>query len=277
MKKLLLILICINISCLIFAFEIPVNKRIEFWVNEYSKNRRDHYQFSIMRSGLYRPTIIKIFKNEGLPEDLSWLPFVESGFNCASRSTAKAAGCWQFIPRTGKHFGLERDNWKDQRYDFNRSTIAAAKYLKKLYSRFKNWELALSAYNCGDTKVRLSMKKNKTKDFWKLKLSKETMNYISKFYAVLKISRDLKKYRFRKSTNELVAVNLKKGSHNLRYIADKILGISYRDFSRLNPGFDIGYTPPGESTTIYLMKNWDIMILRGFGFLAKKNASSVMN
>ena len=64
-------------------------------------------------------------------------------------------------------------------------------------------------------------------------------------------------------------------SQFLKYIADKILGISYRDFSRLNPGFDIGYTPPGESTTIYLMKNWDIMILRGFGFLAKKSASKL--
>ena len=101
------------------------------------------------------------------------------------------------------------------------------------------------------------------------------MNYISKFYAVLKISRNLKKYGFKNSTNELVDVKLKKGSHNLRYIARKILGVSYKEFSRLNPGFDIGHTPPGESTTIYLMKDWDISVLRGFGYLAKKNASKI--
>ncbi len=277
MKTILLLIICISIPSLIFSFEIPKNDRVKFWVNEYSKNRREHYQLSILRSGLYRPTIIKIFKNEGLPEDLSWLPFIESGFNCASKSPAKAAGCWQFIPRTGKHFGLGTDNWSDERFDFNKSTIAAAKYLKELYPGFKDWELALASYNYGPKRVRLSMKKNKTKDFWKLTLPKETTNYISKFYAVLKISRDLKKYGFKESKNELVAVELKKGTHNLRYIAEKLLGVKYREFSRLNPGFKIGHTPPGESTTIYLKRNWDIVILKGFGFLAKKNASSLSN
>jgi membrane-bound lytic murein transglycosylase D len=267
------LLILLFIPSLLFSFEIPENERIKFWVNEYSKNRRDHYQLSIMRSGLYRPTIIKIFKNEGLPEDLSMLPFIESGFNCASKSTAKAAGCWQFIPRTGKYYGLGKDNWSDKRFDFNLSTVAASRYLKELHSTFKDWELALSAYNCGPTKVRREMKRVGN-NYWDMNLPDQTEEYIPKFYAALKISRDLKKYGFKESKNKLVAVELKKGSHNLRYIAEKLLGVKYREFSRLNPGFEIGHTPPGESTTIYLKRNWDIVILKGFDLLAKKNAFS---
>ena len=256
----LLLLITANIS----AFEIPKNKRIDHWVEEFSKNRRQFYQLSIMRSGLYRGTIVQKFKKAGLPEYLSWLPFVESGFNCAARSPAKAVGCWQFIPRTGKHFGLERNNWKDQRFDFSKSTVAAAEYLKKLYYRFNNWELALSAYNCGPTKVRSEMKRVGN-NYWDMKLPDETMEYIPKFYAVLKISRNLDKYGFSPAKNSLIVVKLKEGSHSLRYISEVVLGVKYRTFKRLNPGYEIGYTPPGESASIYLMKDWDVEMLDGFG------------
>jgi len=194
MKLILYLLILINIVAQISALEIPNNQRIDHWVKEYNQRRRPHYQISIMRSGLYRPTIQKIFKQEGLPEDLSWLPFVESGFNCALRSNANAIGCWQFIKRTGEAYGLKKGVWSDQRYDFNKSTIAAAKYLKRLHKKLGNWDLALAAYNTGPTNVRRAIKKSGKKDYWTLKLSKETMNYIPKFYAALKISRELKKY-----------------------------------------------------------------------------------
>ena len=266
----LILLISINNTCFASTFEIPQNKRIDHWVEEFSKNRRQFYQLSIMRSGLYRKTIVEKFKKAGLPVDLSWLPFVESGFNCSAKSTAKAAGCWQFISRTGNHFGLRRNNWEDQRFDFKKSTVAAARYLKELHSTFKDWELALAAYNCGPTKVRSEMKRV-GKDYWKMNLPEETMNYIPQFYAVIKISRDLEKYGFSKANNSLIVVKLKEGSHSLRYISETVLGVKYKSFKKINPGYEIGYTQPGESASIYLMKDWDVEMLDGFGLLAKKN------
>jgi len=252
-----------------YALEIPQNERVDYWIKEFSQNRRKFFQRSIIRSGLYRETVKKIFDLEGLPEDLSWLPFIESGFNCSAESKADAAGCWQFIPGTGKAYGLEKGTWKDQRYDFGKSTLAAAQYLKKLHGRFKDWELALAAYNCGPTRVNKEIKKS-GRDYWKLDLPWETKNYVPQFYAVLKITRNLKKYRFNESPLTLKSAQLKEGSHSLRYIASRVLGVDYKTFRRINPGFELGYTPPGEETVIYLMDHWDDSLLAGFGLLAKK-------
>lgn len=262
-------LICVNFIPA-YALEIPKNERVDHWVKEFSQNRRNFFQKSIIRSGLYRNTVKEIFELEGLPEDLSWLPFIESGFNCSADSKAGAAGCWQFMKRTGEAFGLKKGTWKDQRYDFTKSTMAAAQYLNKLYKRFKNWDLALAAYNGGPTAVVAAIKKKKSKNYWDLRLASETTDYHPQFYAVLKITRDLKKYGFNESPISLKTVQLKEGSHSLRYIASRILGVDYRDFMRINPGYELGYTDPQEEAIIYLMNDWDDSMLRGFGLLAKK-------
>lgn len=271
MKTILILLFLINP---IYALEIPENKRIDFWVKEFTGNRRPFFQRSITRSGLYIKTIKSVFKKEGLPEELSWLPLIESGFNCSADSKAKAAGCWQFIPRTGRAFGLKKDSWKDQRYDFNKSTVAAAKYLKELHKQFKDWNLALASYNVGIKKVRKSIKK-KGWDYWDLELPRETMNYVPQFYAVLKITQNLSAYGLEEAKNKLITVHLRKGMHNLKYIAERMLKVDYKAFKRLNPGYKLGYTPPNEVTMIYLMQDWDISLLRGFGFLAKKKAPRI--
>ena len=265
------LLILINFAPL-YALEIPKNERVDYWVKEFSQNRRKFFQRSIIRSGLYRETVKKIFDLEGLPEDLSWLPFIESGFNCSADSKADAAGCWQFIKRTGEAYGLKKGTWKDRRYDFGKSTIAAAKYLKRLYKTFGNWDLALAAYNCGQGKVRKMMNKTGKKNYWNLDLPLETKNYVPQLYAVLKITRNLKKYGFNESPNSLKSVQLKEGSHSLRYIASKVLRVEWKIFKRINPGFELGYTPPGEETVIYLMDHWDTAMLKGFNLLAKKKA-----
>lgn len=270
LKSIISVLLICFISSLSYSFEIPENKRVDYWVKEFSHSRRQFFQSSIIRSGLYRPTIKAIFKKEGVPASLSWLPLIESGFNCSAVSNMKAAGCWQFIKRTGKAYGLKSGKWEDRRYDFTESTIAAAKYLKRLYKRFGKWDLALAAYNCGPTKVRKAIKKSRETDYWMLDLPGETTNYLPQFYAVLKITRDLEKYGFENAGESIIIVQLKSGSHSLRYIA-KILSVDYDDFERINPGYQIGYTHPKKSANIYLMKDWDISLLKGFGLLAKKN------
>lgn len=270
MRKILLLylLILINLPCM--GFDIPDNKRVSFWLKEFTVNRRTFIDASLMRSGIYRKTVADVLKKKGLPAELVWLPLIESGYNCAAISGAAAAGCWQFIRQTGEAYGLKKGAWKDERYDFIRSTNAAADYLKQLNKQFNDWDLTLAAYNCGPGKVRRAIKKAGKANYWKLQLPEETMHYVPQFYAVLSIVSDLKRYGFRDSTGELIAVRLRKGSHNLRYIASRVLQVDYRLFFRLNPGFEVGITPPDRETVIYLMKDWDVAMLNGFGLLAQK-------
>lgn len=256
-----------------YSLNIPSNTRIDHWVREYAEKRRPHFQSSLTRSSLYIDTIREVFRENNIPIELSWIPFVESGFNCAAKSSSEAAGCWQFIPDTGRSFGLKKGAWKDQRYDFRLSTIAAAEYLNELYSMFGDWELAIAAYNGGPTRIKKEIKRS-GKDFWNLKLKSETMNYIPKLFAVIIIIRKLKEYGFKERESDLIIVTLKKGSHRLSKIA-KILQVGYDEFESINPGYEIGYTPPGIETKIYLKKDWGIEFLEVFGYLSKKNAPSV--
>ena len=262
MKKIALLIIFLYSTT--FALEIPQNERIDFWVNKFTRGSlHNFFQNSIDKSTLYRPEIIKEFKRKGLPIELSWLPLVESGFDCSAKSKAKAAGCWQFMKKTGEENGLDIGAWEDQRYNFHKSTIAASKYLSRLHLRFKDWDLALSAYNWGPTRLRKRIKKNKTNDFWKLNLPDETKNYVSKFHATLIIVNDLKKYNFIAPKNGHISIKLKKGFYDLRYIA-KLLRVKYRDFERLNPGYKLGYSSPGEKITLFLERDWNLRILESF-------------
>jgi membrane-bound lytic murein transglycosylase D len=261
--KTILTIIIILISSSSSAFEIPKNKRIDHWVNYFQG--RHFFQKALNKSALYRPKIVSIFEKKGLPSELSWLPLIESVYDCSALSEAKAAGCWQIMDKTGKSLGLKNGPWEDQRYNFEKSTNAAAVYLKKLHRRFGRWELAIAAYNYGPTALHKKVKKIGN-DFWELKLPQETMDYVPKFYAVIVIVSDLQKYGFTKPKNRFVTVKLKKGSHNLRYIA-KLLRVKYRDFENLNPGFKVGYTSPDRQITLFLRKDWNYKVLNNFGFL----------
>ena len=264
--KPLLIAITILFFNQAYCFEIQQNKRVDFWVKEYSENRRTHFQNSLNRSRIYLPIVKQIFEKEGLPVELAWLPIVESGYDCSSTSRVDAAGCWQFMKETGVEYGVNKDFWKDNRYDFYKSTQAAADYLKWLYSKFGDLNLSLAAYNCGLTKIRRSAEK----DFWKMDLPKETMDYIPKFYAVLIIINDLEKYGFKSyKDNGLKTVVLTKGPHNLKLIG-RMLNVDQGYFLRINPGYELGFTPPGEQAIIYLRNEWDDSVLRAFGLVKKK-------
>lgn len=259
LKILILILITTNLS----ALEIPKNERIDHWV-DYFKGKK-FFQYAINRSVLYRLEIVSVFKDRGLPVELSWLPLIESVFDCSALSEAKAAGCWQFMKETGKDFGLHSDPWRDNRYNFKLSTYAAATYLDNLHKKFGRWDLALAAYNWGPTRLKRKIKKEGN-DFWSLKLNKETMNYVPKFYATIIIVKNLEKYGFKEPKSNYMTVKLKKGQHNLKYIA-KLLGVEYEKFYQLNPGFKVGFTSPNKETTLFLKKNWNYRILGSFGLL----------
>ena len=121
-----------------------------------------------------------VFAVEGLPPDLLWLGLIESGYDHTARSPKNAVGIWQFIPETGRAFGL-RVGEIDERTDALKSTRAAARYLKFLYARFGDWPLAFAAYNAGEGRVQSAIDRAQTRDFWRLVelqlLPRETQDY----------------------------------------------------------------------------------------------------
>jgi len=148
---------------------------------------------------MYRPIIIRELKKAGIPEELSWLPLVESGFKILALSRARALGLWQFIPSTGYKFGLSRDEWIDERMDVEKSTAAAIAYLKELHDLFGDWLTVLAAYNCGEGRVLRVISRqhiNYFDRFWDLynQLPNETARYVPRFLATLHIIKDPQKY-----------------------------------------------------------------------------------
>ncbi len=181
--------------------EIPhiINADVEKEIRLFQTIEKDFFIQSYKRSGFYRPIIIRELRKAGLPEELSWLPLVESGFKVHALSRARALGLWQFIPSTGYKYGLTRDEWVDERLDVEKSTKAAIDYLKELHGMFGDWLTVLAAYNCGEGRVLKVISRqhiNYFDRFWDLyhQLPNETARYVPRFLATLHIIRDPKKY-----------------------------------------------------------------------------------
>ena len=185
------------------ASEIPLklNANVEREIRSFQGPEREFFLSSYQRSGIYRNLIIEELQKAGMPEELVWLPLVESGFKVHALSRARALGMWQFIPSTGYKFGLTRDDWVDERMDVLKSTQAAIAYMKELHAMFGDWMTVLAAYNCGEGRVlRLISRQhiNYFDRFWDLynQLPRETARYVPRFLATLHIVKDPKKYGF---------------------------------------------------------------------------------
>lgn len=179
--------------------QLIMNADVEKEIRSFQGYERDFFISSYQRSGMYRPIIIRELKKAGIPEELSWLPLVESGFKILALSKARALGLWQFIPSTGYKFGLTRDEWTDERMDVEKSTQAAIAYLKELHGMFGDWLTVLAAYNCGEGRVLRVISRqhiNYFDRFWDLykQLPNETARYVPRFLATLHIIKDPKKY-----------------------------------------------------------------------------------
>jgi len=183
------------------AIPLVMNSHVEKALNLFKGTHRKFFINSYIRSGKFRPFIVASLKEAGLPEELSWLPLIESGYKVRALSHARALGLWQFIASTGYKFGLKRDHWIDERMDPEKSTLAAINYLKELHQIFGDWTTALAAYNCGEglvlRRIR-SQKVNYLDNFWDLyeRLPSETAFYVPKFMAVLHIIKNPKAHGF---------------------------------------------------------------------------------
>src|SRR3989338_4539642 len=179
---------------------LVMNDQVQGWLDYFQGRGRVHFERYLRRSGKYTQMMRQVLKSEGMPGDLVYLSMIESGFNPHAYSSARATGAWQFIYETGRRYGLKVDSWVDERRDPEKSTVAAAKYLKDLYDRFNNWYLAAAGYNAGEGKIGRAIRKYATEDFWEIAeqkyLKRETKDYVPKLIAAALIAKDPEKYGF---------------------------------------------------------------------------------
>jgi len=232
------------------AIPLVMNEHVEKALSLFENSENGFFIEAYRRSGRYRPAILKALREEGLPEELSWLPLIESGFKVRAFSRARALGLWQFIASTGYKFGLKRDRWIDERMDPEKSTKAAIAYLKELHQIFGDWTTALAAYNCGEGTVLNSIRTQKIgylDNFWDLyeKLPLETAFYVPKFLAVLHILKDPKAHGFilppvqEELENESVIIDKQVHLDTI----SKHLEVPFETLRNLNPSLRHDYTP----------------------------------
>lgn len=183
------------------SIPLEENKEVMKEIACFQGRERRSFLEAYKRSGLYREMIIEELKKEGMPEELSWLPMIESFFKVRALSRARALGMWQFISSTGYRFGLKRDRYVDERMDPVKSTRAAIQYLIELHSFFGDWLTALAGYNCGEIRVQnviRSQRINYLDNFWDLfrQLPFETARYVPRLIATLLIINNPEKYDF---------------------------------------------------------------------------------
>ena len=234
------------------AIPIDINHYVQVEIDLFTKGiESDSFKAAYIRSGRYRAYIVKELKKAGLPEELSWLPLIESGYKVNALSKARALGLWQFIPSTGYKFGLTRNTYVDNRLDPSKSTQAAINYLKELHQIFGDWSTVLAAYNCGEGRVLRVIRSqniNYLDNFWDLyqKLPRETARYVPRFIATLHIMKDPAKYGLDTVTLDppiqYETTTISKRVH-LKQVA-KAINVSEATLKTLNPELRYEITPP---------------------------------
>ena len=232
--------------------------RVKKFIRSYGKSPKQLSRLSA-RADTFLHMIIEEINRRGMPAEIAFLPFVESGFKLDVFSHASAAGLWQFIPSTGKIYGLKQTRDYDARMDPFAATGAALNYLQKLHREFRgDWLKALAAYNCGENCVHRAVRKARAQgrptDYWNLSLPRETMNYVPRLLAFKELISKSRQYGIRLPATpndaKLTQVRLNKPV-NLRTVALRA-GLPANQLTKLNPCFRTGITTPRYSNRIIL-------------------------
>ena len=181
------------------GFNFQVHPMIQQYINYYRGRGRKTMEVGLYRSGMFMLMARRIFREEGLPENIAWLGQVESAWKPSALSWAAASGLWQFIPGTGARYGLRRTAYIDERNSFDQATRASARYLKFLANRYNgNWELAMAGYNCGEGNVDRAIRRAGVANYWAAYpyLPKETRNYVPNILATILIANNPQEYGF---------------------------------------------------------------------------------
>jgi peptidoglycan lytic transglycosylase D len=232
------------------SYRVHVNEHVRFFLDRFQTGyRRAVVEGWLTRSGRYLPMILDVFRQKGLPEDLVFTVMIESGFDPVAVSQAGAKGLWQFMAPTARLYGLRVDGWLDERLDPEKSTVAAANYLRDLYAQFGSWDLAQAAYNAGDGSIQRAIDRTGSRDFWALHKSPllldETKNFVPAIHAATLIGRQPEHYGFSVVPEDPLRyeqVTVPKGSRLVRLAA--LSGIPTQDLEALNPELRQKQTPP---------------------------------
>ena len=236
------------------AFDLH-KPEVESRVAHFQTRLRDFFDDALLRGAKYVPTMADILVREGLPAELAYLPLIESGYRPQAVSRAGAAGPWQFIPETGKRYGLRIDSMVDERRDPIKSTQAAVQYLKDLHEMFGDWELSLAAYNSGEYRVARILANTDAGDFWDMRergyLPSETAEYVPRFLAAVRIASAPQRYGFAQPAHvpfrfETVQVDRQVSLQT----AAGFCGVPTSELAELNPALRRGVTPSGYALRV---------------------------
>lgn len=233
-----------------FSFDIPNTKRLTDQRNWYLRHPSYMKRVS-KRAEPFLFYIVEELEKAGMPAEIALLPIVESAFDPFAYSHGRAAGMWQFIPGTGKNYGMQQTWWYDGRRDVIASTEGAIKYLQRLHKLFDgDWLHALAAYNSGEGRVMRSIRKNKRQgkptDFWSLDLPRETRAYVPKLLALADILANKETLAFDWPTisNQPVIEIVDVGSQIDLALAASKAGLTTKELHALNPGYNRWATDP---------------------------------
>lgn len=233
-----------------YSIPITINSRVVSFIKAFCNIRHKNIQNALNRSVEYIDEFKRIFKSYGVPEDLAYLPIIESGFRVNAVSRARARGVWQFMASTARLYGLRVDWVVDERRDPYKAAHAAAKLLKNLYKKYGDYYLALAAYNGGPSRVSRAVRRLKTKDFFRIARSRyirrETRNYVPAFLASLIIAKDPQAHGFTIQGSEKYFHNTKSieipSPVSIKDVA-RMARVSYRHLQKINPELIREFTP----------------------------------
>lgn len=232
-------------------FPVATNPQVGFFVERFTREKREVVGAWLNRSGRFLGMIRETMKRHGLPEDLAFTAMIESGFNPVAASHAGAKGLWQFMAATARRYGLRVDAWVDERLDPEKSTSAAAAYLRDLYNLFGSWSLAQAAYNAGENTIARAIRATGSSDFWALTrtgfLRRETKEFVPQIHAATIIGREPARFGFVPVLPAIPAIDRVSvpGETDLRWLSANT-GIPVDALRALNPVLVRGITPPGS-------------------------------
>ena len=237
-----------NMTCLV---QPKFTNEVKGYLKGYTVRRRERAEHIIGRATIYFPMIEQFLKSKNMPDELKYLPVVESALRPDAISHAGAVGLWQFMEGTGKEYGLKINRTIDERYDPVKSTRSALRFLNRLYERFGSWELALASYNAGGGRVNRAVKRARSKNFWRVRryLPRETRNYVPAFIAATYVMKYYDQHNMKP-----VYPNLDYQITELVLVYDKVslwkvaqvTGLPIDVIRNLNPAYKKGYVPENK-------------------------------
>jgi len=236
-------------------FALTINPLIQQYINFYQGRGRATMESGLRRSGQYMKLARQTFAKEGVPVDITWLGQVESAWKPKAMSWAAASGLWQFIPGTGREYGLRQTAWIDERNSFEQATVASARYLKTLAAHYKgDWELAMAAYNTGAGNVDRAIARAGNKSFWAIYpyIAQETRNYVPNILATIIIAKNPAKYGFKGIRHDppLSYDRVQVSTATSLQLVAEATDSSIDHIRGINPELKRDVTPRGEAYTV---------------------------